>query len=137
MGTTNGDNLGGSSYLSPFIAIGLTSTWFVWYISRYATLFIYFTWVPPYIIFSLQDMPTLHKYHRSLIDLLYSSMDGVPLPKSTIWYLIDSGVTQGCHFHFFKKHPMCSPHLSFYLHYFSTSEPIWYPCATDYTSLYL
>ena len=26
VGTTNGDNLGGSSYLSPFITIGLTST---------------------------------------------------------------------------------------------------------------
>ena len=35
VGTTNGDNLGGSSYLYPFRTIGFTSTWFVWHIFRY------------------------------------------------------------------------------------------------------
>ena len=63
--------------------------------------------------FLLKDIPTIHKYHRYLVDLLYRSMDGVHLPKLTIWYLIVSSVTWGHHLYFCKQHPMCVPHLSF------------------------
>ena len=115
----------------------------------------------PHLIsyFFLKDMPIIHEYHRSLIDLLYSSMDGVHLPKITIRYLIVSSLTWGHHLYFCKKHPMCIPHLSFLLGIASlptnlfntlvklpwyhvsiactTSEPVQYPGVVAYTYLYL
>ena len=51
VGTTNGDNQGGSSYLYPFRLIGLTSTWFIWYIFKDWEHVSCYTWVPLYIFF--------------------------------------------------------------------------------------
>ena len=120
VGTKNGDNLGGSSYLCPFKLIGLAYTWFIWYIFKYWERS--FSTHGSHFIscFLLKDIPTIHKYHRSLTGLPYRSMDGSSFTKLTIYYLIVSGVTQGNHLYFSRWYLMCVPHLSFYpalLHY--------------------
>ena len=126
MGTTSGENLRGCSCLYPFTTIGLTSSWCVWYISKNENIFFSYTWVPPFIIFSLKDMPTIHKSHRSLTDLLYRSMDGGSFAKTFDLIL-------NCSRHYLRPYTFVSGIQCVFLtsHFtwncFTASEPVQYP----------
>ena len=128
VGTTNGENLGVSSYLCPLITIGLTSTWFIWYIWRYENKFLSYTWVPPYIIFSMKNIPTIHKYHRSLTNILHWSMNGASFSETNCFILNCFGYYLGPSLVLFLSNIQCvfltSP---FTRHWFTSKEHVHYP----------
>ena len=85
MGTTNGDNLGGSSYICLFE----TTRSYVYLILyniylRIENVFIFVHGSHLISHFILKDIPTIHKYHRSLIGLPYRSMNGGSFTKLII-----------------------------------------------------
>ena len=84
LGIIDGNKLGGSGYLCVFKLIGLMYTWFIRYIFKNWECISICTWVPLYIMFSLKDMPTIYKYHRSWMGLPYRSMCGGSFRKLTI-----------------------------------------------------
>jgi hypothetical protein len=76
VGTTNGDNLGGSSYLYLF-KLKVLHLLDLYDISlRIENIFIFVDGSHFISYFLLKYMPTIHKYHSSLTGLPYRSMDG-------------------------------------------------------------
>ena len=85
VGTKNGNNLGGSSYLCLF----KTNMYYVYLILYDISLiiqniFLYVNVSHFISYFILKDMPIIHKYHRSLTSFPYRSMDGGSFTKLII-----------------------------------------------------
>ena len=84
VGTTNGDNLGGSSYLYLFKLIHLISLDLYDTSLRIENIFLSRNEFHFISYFILKDMPTINKYHRSPTGLPYRSMGGGSFTKLII-----------------------------------------------------